>query len=155
LLIAKHLLRKWVDENSDLKLPVTFDNWCTQPAFCRFLDQELELPYVGTLAGDDEVILKRGHLTLEEFVEQLKQEHLQAVAAGGKPVFHKIGMTYKGEKETYYSYCRMDLEDSTPFWRRATQTQSLWTLACFINARLTQGQSLPELMAPLLAAVCY
>ena len=49
----------------------------------------------------------------------------------------------------------MDLEGSTPFWRRATQAQSLWALACFINAGLTQGQSLRELMAPLLAAVCY
>jgi hypothetical protein len=233
LLIARQLLRRWVDENPELKLPVTFDNWYTQPAFCRFLDQELGLPYVGTLAGDDEVILKRGRLTLEEFAKQLKQEHLQAVAAGGKPVFHKIGITYKGEKETYYSYCRthrihnlgkqrlvinfnqpdlsdspsheegkeegldkyqvrdfraisrhiglvavaysllratpydeallhklqrqleMDLKGSTPFWRRATQAQSLWALACFISAGLTQGQSLRALVAPLLAAVCY
>jgi len=49
----------------------------------------------------------------------------------------------------------MELEGSTPFWRRATQAQSLWALACFIGAGLTQGQSLRELMAPLLAAVCY
>jgi len=49
----------------------------------------------------------------------------------------------------------MDLEGSTPFWRRATQAQSLWALARFISAGLTQGQSLRELMAPLLAAVCY
>jgi hypothetical protein len=260
LLIARQLLRRWVDENPESKLPVTFDNWYTQPAFCRFLDQELKLPYVGTLAGDDKVILKRGRLTLEEFAKQLKEEHLQAVAKGDQPVFHKIGITYKGEKETYYSYCRthrihnfgkqrlvinfdqpdlsgspsfynsnrliwqsvgitrirrhrwpvevyhqegkeegldkyqvrdfqaisrhiglvavaysllratphdeallhklqcqleMDLEGSTPFWRRATQAQSLWVLACFISAGLTQGQALRELMAPLLAAVCY
>jgi hypothetical protein len=260
LLIGRQLLRRWVDENPELKLPVTFDNWYTQPAFCRFLDQELELPYVGTLAIDDQVILKQGRLTLKEFAEQLKHEHLEAVAAGGKPVFHKIGIPYKGEKETYYSYCRthrihnlgkqrllinfsqpdlsgspsfynsnrlywqsvgitrirrhrwpvevyheegkeegsdkyqvrdfqaiyrhiglvavaysllratlhdkallhklqrqleMELEGSTPFWRRATQALSLWTLACFIGAGLTQGQSLRQLMAPLLAAVCY
>lgn len=260
LLIARQLLRSWVNENPELKLPVTFDNWYTQPAFCRFLEQELALPYGGALARDDKVILKRGCLTLEEFAEQLKQEHLQAVAAGGKPLFHQIGLTYKGEKEIYYSYCRtqrihnfgkqrlvinfkqpdladspsfynsnrliwqsvgitrirrhrwpvevyhqegkeegldkyqvrdlqaisrhiglvavtysllratpydaallhklqrqleMDLEGSTPFWRRATQAQSLWSLACFISAGLTQGQSLRELMTPLLAAVCY
>jgi hypothetical protein len=260
LLIARQLLRRWVDENPESKLPVTFDNWYTQPAFCRFLDQELELPYVGTLAGDDTVILKRGRLTLEEFAKQLKQEHLQAVAKGDKPVFHKISITYKGEKETYYSYCRTHrihnfgkqrlvinfkepdlsdspsfynsnrlywqsvgitrirrhrwpvevyhqegkaegldkyqvrdfraisrhiglvavtysllraaphdeallhklqrqlekaLEGSAPFWRRATQAQSLWALACFISMGLTQGQALRELMAPLLAAVCY
>jgi hypothetical protein len=260
LLIARQLLGRWVAEHPELKLPVTFDSWYTQPAFCRFLHQELGLPYVGTLASDDEVILQRGRLTLETFAEQLKQEHLQAVAMGGKPVFRKIGLTYKGEKETYYSYCHthrihnfdkqrlvinfsqpdlsdtprfynsnrlmwqsvgitrirrhrwpvevyheeskeegldkyqlrdfqaisrhiglvavaysllhatphdsallhklqrqleMDLEGSTPFWRRATQAQSLWTLACFISAGLAQGQSLRELMAPLLAAVCY
>jgi hypothetical protein len=68
LLIARQLLRRWVDENPELKLPVTFDNWYTQPAFCRFLE-ELELPYVGTLASDNQVILKRGCLTLEEFAE--------------------------------------------------------------------------------------
>jgi len=260
LLIARQLLRRWVNENPQLKLPVTFDAWYTQPAFCRFLDQELELPYVGSLAKDDEVILKRGRLTLEAFAEQLKQEHLQAVAAGDKPVFHKIGISYKGKKETYYSYCRthrihnlgkqrlvisfakpdlsgtpcfynsnrlywqsvgitrirrhrwpvevyheegkaegldqyqmrdfraisrhiglvavaysllratphdkallhklqrqleIDLEGSTPFWRRASQAQSLWALACFIGAGLTQGQSLRQLMAPFLTAVCY
>jgi hypothetical protein len=260
LLIARQLLRRWVDENPESKLPVTFDNWYTQPAFCRFLDQELKLPYVGTLAGDDKVILKRGRLTLEEFAKQLKEEHLQAVAKGDQPVFHKIGITYKGEKETYYSYCRTHrihnfgkqrlvinfnqsdlsdspsfynsnrliwqsvgitrirrhrwpvevyhqegkeegldkyqvrdfqaisrhiglvavtysllratphdeallhklqrqletaLEGSAPFWRRATQAQSLWALACFISMGLTQGQALRELMAPLLAAVCY
>jgi hypothetical protein len=259
LLIARQLLQRWVDEHPELKLPVTFDNWYTQPAFCRFLDRELELPYVGTLASDDRVILKRGHLRLEEFTEQLKQEHHQAIETEKKPIFHKIGITYKGEKEIYYSYCRthrihnfgkqrlvinfsqpdlsdsprfynsnrlywqsvgitrirrhrwpvevyheegkqegldkyqvrdfraiarhiglvavtysllratphdeallhklqrqleMVLEGSTPFWRRASQAQSLWALACFIGAGLTQGQSLRELMAPLLAAVC-
>jgi hypothetical protein len=260
LLIARQLLDRWANENPELKLPVTFDNWYTQPAFCRFLDQELNLPYVGTLTDNDQVILKRGRLSLKEFCEQLKQEHLQAIAAGDKPIFHKIGISYKGEKETYYSYCRtqrihnlgkqrlvinfnkpdlsdspsfynsnrlywqsvgitrirrhrwpvevyheegkeegldkyqmrdfeaisrhigfvaaaysllratphdeallhklqrqleMNLEGSTPFWRRATQAQSLWALACFIGAGLTQGQPLRELMAPLLAAVCH
>jgi len=252
-------LRRWAEAHPELKLPVTFDNWYTQPAFCRFLDQELQLPYVGTLAEDDEVILKSDRLTLKTFAEQRKQEHLQAIKTGGKPVFHKISIPYKGEKETYYSYCRtlrihnfgkqrlvinfsqpdlsdspnfynsnrmiwqsagitrirrhrwpvevyhqegkqegldqyqvrdfraisrhiglvavaysllraaphdeaflhklqrqleIDLEGSPPFWRRATQAQSLWALAGFISAGLTQGQSLRQLMAPLLAAVC-
>lgn len=259
LRIARQLLRRWAEAHPELKLPVTFDNWYTQPAFCRFLDQELQLPYVGTLAEDDEVILKSDRLTLKTFAEQRKQEHLQAIKTGGKPVFHKISIPYKGEKETYYSYCRtlrihnfgkqrlvinfsqpdlsdspnfynsnrmiwqsagitrirrhrwpvevyhqegkqegldqyqvrdfraisrhiglvavaysllraaphdeaflhklqrqleIDLEGSPPFWRRATQAQSLWALAGFISAGLTQGQSLRQLMAPLLAAVC-
>ena len=260
LWIARQLLQQWVDENPELKLPVAFDNWYTQPAFCRFLDKELGLPYVGTLASDDKVILQNKQLTLEVFAEQLKQEHLQAIAQGGRPLFHKIGVTYKGEKRTYYSYCRthrihnfgkqrlvinfdqpdlsdspsfynsnrliwqsvgitrirrhrwpvevyheegkaegldkyqvrdfqaifrhiglvavaysllratphdkallhklqrhldLDLEGSAPFWRRASQAHSLWTLACLISAGITQGQSLRELMAPFLAAVCY
>jgi hypothetical protein len=49
----------------------------------------------------------------------------------------------------------MDLVGSTPFWRRATQAQSLWALACFISVGSSQGLSLRQLMAPLLAAVCY
>jgi len=259
LWMARDLLRQWVNQHPQWKLPVTFDNWYTQPAFCRFLDQDLRLPYVGTLAADDQVILKRGRLSLEAFANELKQEHSKAVRDGGKPVFHKIGVTYKGEKETYYSYCRthrihnfgkqrlvinfnapdlsgspsfynsnrliwqsvgitrirrhrwpvevyheegkaegldkyqvrdwqaiarhiglvavaysllratphdeallhklqreleLDLGGSTPFWRRVSQAQSLWALACFISAGLTQGQSLRELMTPLLAAVC-
>ena len=260
LWIARELLHQWVEEHPEVKLPVTFDNWYTQPAFCRYLDQDLELPYVGTLANDNLVILKRGHLTLDEFADQLKQEHLQAVATDGKPVFHKIGIPYKGEKEIYYSYCRnhriknfgkqrllinfskpdlsdspnfynsnrlywqsvgitrirrhrwpvetyheegkaegldkyqirdfqaisrhiglvavaysllrsaphdeallhklqhqleIDLDGSVPFWRRATQAQSLWALACFLSAGLSQGHSLRNLMAPLLTSVCY
>jgi hypothetical protein len=103
LIIALHLLQQLVAQYPDLKLTVNFDNWYTQPAFCRFLDSELGFPYVGTLAEYDEVILKSGHLPLAEFATQLKQEHLQAVQAGEKQIFRKIGITYKGEKETYYS----------------------------------------------------
>jgi hypothetical protein len=260
LIIARQLLSQWVAEHPELKLPVTFDNWYTTPAFCRFLDKELNLPYVGTLASGDEVILKSGRETLESFAKRLKQEHLEVIESAGKPLFSKITIAYKGEKETYYSYCRtlrihnfgkqrvvinhrtadlsdspvyynsnrlywqatgitrirrhrwpvevyheegkaegldqyqvrdfraisrhiglvavvysllraaphdqgllhklqrqlkFDLDGSVAFWRRATQAQSLWSLACFISAGLTQGQPLYELMAPLLAAVCH
>ena len=48
-----------------------------------------------------------------------------------------------------------NLEDSAAFWRRTAQAQSLWALACFIAAAVTQGQTLHEVMAPFLAAVCY
>ena len=93
-MIARSLLQEWVKEHPDLKPPVTFDNWYTQPAFCRFLDRELGLPYVGTVASDDQVILRRGCLPLEEFAARLQEEHLQAVEGGGKPIFHKSGITY-------------------------------------------------------------
>jgi len=260
LMIARQLLRAWVADHPTLKLPVTFDNWYTQPAFCRFIDQELELPYVGTLASDDQVILASGREPLGDFAQRLKQEHLDAVKAGGKGIFNKITITYKGDKETYYSYCRthrvhnfgkqrlvinhcqpdlsdtpvfynsnrlcwqatgitrirrhrwsvevyheegkaegldqyqirdfsaiyrhialvavaysllraiphdeallhklqrhleFELDGSAPFWRRITQAQSLWSLACFIAAGLTQGRALHDVMAPLLATLCY
>ncbi|MGQ4809237.1 hypothetical protein NKDENANG_02652 [Candidatus Entotheonellaceae bacterium PAL068K] len=36
----------------------------------------------------------------------MPQEHHQAIKEGGKPVFRKLSITYKGDKETYYSYCK-------------------------------------------------
>ena len=48
---------------------------------------------------------------------------------------------------------QLDLEGSVPFWRRATQAQSLWRLAQYLSHGLTQGQSVRQLMAPLLRAV--
>jgi hypothetical protein len=104
--IAQALLQQWVKEHPDLKLPVTFDNWFTQPAFCRFLDQTLHLPYVGTLAETDKVNLKTGKATLKDFAARLKQEHLEAEKQGGPVVFHKITIPYKGASEIYYSYCQ-------------------------------------------------
>lgn len=106
LLIARRLLAEFVADQPTLKLPVTFDNWYTQPSFCRYVDQELGLPYVGTLAKDDKVNLQCGQETLAAFSERLKEEHLAAVKAGGKKLFHKITIPYKGERESYYSFCR-------------------------------------------------
>mgnify|MGYP000720785978 CR=1 FL=1 len=105
LIIAEQLLQQWVAAHPDLKLPVTFDNWYTQPGFCRYLDQTLHLPYVGTLADDDQVILKSGPQRLDQFAEHLKQEHLMALKDVSPPIFKPITIPYKGEKERYYSYC--------------------------------------------------
>jgi hypothetical protein len=259
LRIAEHLLQHWVQAHPDLKLPVTFDHWYTQPAFCRFLDQTLDLPYVGTLTDADQVILKSGAERLDVFAARLKQEHLDAVKHGGPPVFKPITIRYKGDSEPYYSFCathrihnfgkqrlvinyrqadltdnplflisnrlywqapgitrirrhrwpvevyheegkaegldqyqlrdfpaierhvglvavvysllraaqhdpalqdklqrqlKIELEGSPAFWRRATQAQSLWNLALFISAGLSQGQTLHQVMTPLLRAVC-
>jgi len=255
VLIKAHLNRT----RSDPRWLVTAD-----PEFLQWTADHLRLPLKVEPVSDPRSAgeLPRGVLPvlpLGAFATRLKQEHLQAVQRGNKPVFHKIGITYKGEKETYYSYCRthrihnygkqrlvinfsradlsdspsfyisnrlywqavgitrirrhrwpvevyheegkeegldqyqvrdlraisrhiglvavaysllraaphdeallhklqrqieIDLEDSVPFWRRATQAQSLWALACFISAGLNQGHTLRELMAPLLAAVC-
>lgn len=260
LTIAQHLLRQWVAAYPDGKLPVTFDNWYTQPEFCRFLVQELGLDYVGTLGEEDPVLLQSGPLAVGAFAARLKQEHQERLAHAQPPLLRKIGVWYKGTKEVYYSYCQthrihrfgkqrlvinyqqadlsdtpsyfisnrlnwhalgitrirrhrwpvevyheegkaeglaqyqvrdwqaiarhiglvavaysllratphdkdllaelrrqleLKLEGSAAFWRRATTAQSLWALACFISVGLTQGQTLREMMAPLLAAVCH
>lgn len=259
LIIAQKLLQQWVATHPGPPLPVTFDNWFTQPAFCRFIAQTLKLPYVGTLAGTDQVNLKTGPTTLADFAARLKAEHLAAVAHGGKPVFERITISYKGEPESYFSYCnthhihnlgkqrlvinyrQADLADTPSCfisnrlvwqaagitrirrhrwpvevyheegkaegldeyqlrdfsaiqrhvavvavvysllraaqhdpglrellqrqlkvklaghpaaWRRASEAQSLWTLGLFISAGLAQGQTLQQIMTPLLRAIC-
>jgi DDE superfamily endonuclease len=67
LLIAQQLLTQFGAAHPERKLPVTFDNWYTQPAFCRFLHRTLQVPYVGTLAEDDQVLLASGATRLEAF----------------------------------------------------------------------------------------
>jgi hypothetical protein len=105
LLIAQKLLTAWVNTHPGEQRPVTFDSWFTQPAFCQFLDQTLKLPYVGTLAETDRVELKDGQTTLKDFAAQLKLEHQQARQNQTEPVFQKITIAFKGQRETYYSYC--------------------------------------------------
>ncbi len=259
LLMAEQLLQDWVQSHPPHRLPVTFDNWYTQPAFCRYLTETLQLDYVGSLAENDVVLLRRGDQRLDNFAEQLKQEHLAAIQRGKPPLFQPITVSYKGEKERYYSYCathriqtfgrqrlvinyrqadlsddpvffisnnlewqaagitrirrhrwpvevyheegkaegldqyqvrdfqaierhiglvavvysllraaqqdpalqqtlhrqlKLDLEGSNAFWRRATQAQSLWSLALLIGAGLSRGESLHHIMAPFLRALC-
>jgi hypothetical protein len=106
LIIAQKLLQEWVTVHPEMKLPVTFDNWFTQPAFCRFLDETLHLPYVGTLTEMDKVNLKTGPTTLKDFAERLAHEHQAALKTGGSAVFRPITIRYKGQTEQYYSYCQ-------------------------------------------------
>ena len=267
LSIAQRLLQEWVKADPEAEFAVTFDNWYTQPDFCRFLDQTLHLPYVGTLAGKDKIDLKSGQTTLEEFADRLKQEHLKALREGGRPLFRRIRIMYKGACEEYYSYCNthrihnfgkqrlvinyrvadpsagsdqaladkptffisnrlvwqaqgitrirrhrwpvevfheegkaegldkyqlrnfsaiqrhvalvvvvysllraaqhdrvlheqlqrqlnIDIEGAPVSWRRAAQAQSVWCLGLLISHGLAQGQSLQELLAPFIHAIC-
>src|SRR5215207_9179298 len=94
LRIAQRLIQQWVTDHPTLQLPVTFDSWYTQPAFCHDLDQ-LGLPYVGTLAEDTLVVLKRGLLPVAEFAAQLKAEHRSGHPAGGRPLFRPITIPFK------------------------------------------------------------
>ena len=100
LIIARRLVQAWASEQPDLKLPVTFDSWFTQPELCHYLDQTLKLAYVGTRNASDKIKLKTGEQTLDKFAEQLKQDQRR-----GKQVFRRITISYKGDKEVYYSYC--------------------------------------------------
>ncbi len=261
LRIAEQLLTRWVVTHPELRerVPVTFDNWYTQPGFCRYIGDGLGLAYVGSLAEKDRVILKTGAERLDAFAARLKAEHLLALAEKRPGVFKRLTIHYKGEREPYYSYCmthriesfgkvrlvinyrhenlsddpvfiianrlhwqasgitrirrhrwpvevyheegkaegldqyqlrdfeaigrhvalvatvysllraaqhdpllrhrlqrelKLQLEGSAAFWCRVTQAQSLWSLALFISAGLAQGQTLHQVMAPLLRAVC-
>lgn len=104
--MAQGLVQQWVRAHPERKWPVTFDSWYTQPGLCRFLEQELHVPYVGTLEEKDVLVLKDGEKSVGQFAAQLKQEHLKAVKAGGAPVFQPLAITYKGKGEEYYSYCQ-------------------------------------------------
>jgi len=258
LRIAERQLQRWIEMHPTLKLPVTFDSWYTQPGFCHFIDQA-GLPYVGTLTNDTELVLKTGRERVDDFSARLKQEYLDRIKSAQAPVFKPVTIRFKGQSETYYSYCRthrlhnfgkvrlvinhrqadlsdnpvffianrlawqaagitrirrhrwpvevyheegkaegldqyqlrdfeaierhvalvavvysllraaqydivlqrklqgelkFELEGSVPFWRRVSQAHSLWSLALFISTGLTQGQTLHEVMAPLLRATC-
>ena len=43
LLIGQELLTQFFAQHPQHKLPITFDNWYTQPAFCRYLDKTLKV----------------------------------------------------------------------------------------------------------------
>ena len=260
LVIAQNLLQEWVNQHPGQEWPVTFDTWYTQADFCRFIEQTLHLPYVGTLAKDDKIDLKSGQTTLGEFAKRLKAEdEATGKKEGGKPVFQPITIQYKGERQRYYSYCnthhmhnfgkqrlvinhnQADLSDTPTFyisnrlvwqapgitrirrhrwpvevyhqegkaegldqyqlrdfcaiqrhvafvavvycllraaqydqdlrvqlqsklkitlegnpaaWRRASQAQSLWSVALVISAGLAQGHPLPTILAPMIQSIC-
>ena len=113
LIIAQDLLVQFFAAHPNLRLPVTFDIWYTQPAFCRFLHKSLKAAYVGTLSKGEQVILDPGErqrqIQLDAFALELQAEHQKAIQAGKRPLFKKITVSYKGEKQTYYSYCKTHL----------------------------------------------
>ena len=112
LTIAQDLLSEFFKAHpeSKRKLSVTFDIWYTQPAFCRFLHKPLKVAYVGTLGVGEQVLLKTEQeersVKLDAFAQELVQAHHQAIGANKQPLFKKITVSYKGEKQTYYSYCK-------------------------------------------------
>jgi hypothetical protein len=105
LLLAQQRLTQFFLDHPTHHWPVTFDIWYTQPAFCRFLNQPWQLAYVGTLAGTDQILLTTGAQRLDAFALHLQQEHHHALNQGHQPIFRKVPIAYKGEQETYDSYC--------------------------------------------------
>ena len=61
---------------------------------------------------------------------------------------HDLALKQKLQRQLKY-----ELEDSAPAWRRATCAQSLWSLGALIASGLAQGQSLSDVLSPLLAKV--
>jgi hypothetical protein len=57
-------------------------------------------------------------------------------------------------RELLQRQLKVKFEGNPAAWRRATQAHSLWTLGLFIHAGLTQGQTLQDVMTPLLRALC-
>jgi DDE superfamily endonuclease len=98
LILAQQLIREFVAAHPHAKLPVTFDNWYTQPAFCRFLSKTLKMPYVGTLASDNLVILKDGQQRLDAFDAHLQQEHHQATKQKNRLSFENYPLPIKEKK---------------------------------------------------------
>ncbi len=105
LRIAEHLLDTWVETHPGLVLPVAFDAWYTQAAFCRHIDESLKRPYVGALSDDDQLRVHNQWRRLDEFAARLKQEHREAVQRQRAPTFKPVRIRYKGDKERLYAYC--------------------------------------------------
>ena len=104
LLLAPQMLTQFCSDHPTHHWPVTFDNCYTQPALCRFLDQTLQLAYVGTLAGTDQVLLASGAQPLEAFTLHRQQAHQQARKPGPHLIFRHVTRAYNGEPETSDSY---------------------------------------------------
>lgn len=103
-LLAQQRLTQFFSDHPTHHWPVTCDTWYTHPAFCRFLNQPLQIAYVGTLSGPDQVLLTSGAQRLDAFALHRQQEHHQALKQGHQAIFRKVTIAYKGEPETYYSY---------------------------------------------------
>ena len=100
LVIAKDMLTDFCLQYPDLNLPVSFDSWFTKPWFCKYIDEELNLAFVGGLTTKEQIILKGGEKkSLEDFVKQLKSQHHK-----DNLIFKKTTFNYKDKKITYYIY---------------------------------------------------
>lgn len=110
---AKDLLNDFYKAYPDNNLPIAFDHWYTAADFCQFIDKDLKKSYVGTLPNDEKMLIhttvngktETEVMTCLAFANQLVEQHKQALKDKLPPIFEKVGIHYKGKKETYYAYC--------------------------------------------------
>lgn len=104
------LLRQFQNNYPDYNFPVAMDSGFTTAQSCKIISKELKMSYVGCLKSDAVLILKGSEQKkLNEFAEQLKKEHLKAqqqAFQNTKPIFQKTSVYFKGQKLTYYAYCK-------------------------------------------------
>ena len=105
---ATDLLRAFFSRYANQDLPVAFDHFYTCSELCRFIHEELKRAYVGTLAPQDLLLIgpNKQQMPCDVFIKQLLEAHKEAVAKGQKPLFEKVGIHYKGQKENYWAYCQ-------------------------------------------------
>jgi DDE superfamily endonuclease len=102
IIIAQDLLEQFYSRHPKAELPLAFDKWFTSPKFCKFISRKLKKNYVAGLKSNEQIILSGSKkITIGDFVERLKAEHLDPNKA---PVFNKVTIRYKGNKEVYYCY---------------------------------------------------
>ncbi len=105
---ARQLLADFFSHRPGQDLPIAFDHWYTCAELCAFIEKDLKRAYVGTLAEGDLLLIgpQKAPVTCGAFVKQLLGQHKEALQKGQKPVFEKVGIHYKGQKENYWAYCQ-------------------------------------------------
>lgn len=105
--LARELLEAFYRKYPHSELPLAFDSWYSCSELCQYI-HTLGKSYVGTLSADHVVLLgpAKEEKSLSDFTQDLIEQHKQALRQGGRPLFEKVGIHYKGQKETYYAYCK-------------------------------------------------
>jgi DDE superfamily endonuclease len=106
--LAMELLDAFYKKHPGSTLPAAFDHWYTCAELCAHIDKTLKRSYVGTLSADDVVLSgpQRKEMRCGDFAADLVRQHREAIKKGTKPLFEKVGIHYKGGKETYYACCQ-------------------------------------------------
>ena len=110
IVIGQDLLRQFFTAHPELALSISFDKWFTNPAFCKFIDKDLDKAYVAGLKSNEQILFRGSQKkTVSDFVKQLHEEQKtkkeKGLHANDLP-FGKCTIRYKGKKEVFYNYCK-------------------------------------------------